>query len=205
MNQLPQPQAEQQAKQKTHTLVEKHVGLDPDEKVLMLVRKHWVVFRNTVLLALFCPFVLIFLVYFINQWPLGWSPNLIHWLTVGLFGLSAICFILGTVGFVWRHYIWSHTLYIMTNKKLAIINQYNPWNYEVQQISLANINDVTLKQEGLESFLYGYSDVAALTYAGSVFTFKHVANAPELQKAIMQQLASMKNPDFLTQVNPLKL
>ena len=73
--------------------------------------------------------------------------------------------------------------------------------YEVQQISLNNINDVTLKQEGVQSLLYGYSDVTAITFSGSRFTFKDVGKASDVQKSIMQQLALQKRPEKLPQVN----
>ena len=193
--------SQQEAKQKTSKLVSKHVGLDSDENILLLARKHWVVFRDSILLALFCPFVLLFLVYFINTYPLDWPENIIQWLTMGLFVASSLAFIAGTIGFLWRFYIWQNTFYVMTNKKLAIINQRLPWEYEVQQISLSNINDVTLKQEGFQSLLYGYSDVTAITFSGSKFTFKDVGHASEVQKSVMEQLAMQKKPDFLAQVN----
>ena len=105
------------------------------------------------------------------------------------------------MGFLWRFYIWRNTFYVMTSKKLAIINQHLPWEYEVQQISLNNINDVTLKQEGVQSLLYGYSDVTAITFSGSRFTFKDVGKASDVQKSIMQQLALQKRPEKLPQVN----
>src|SRR5690606_5988407 len=153
------------------------------------------------LLALFCPFVLLFFVFFINTYPLYWSTEIIHWSTIGLFIASAAAFIAGSIGFLWRLYIWRNTFYVMTNKKLAIINQRLPWEYEVQQISLNKINDVTLKQEGFQSLLYGYSDVTAVTFSGSKFTFKDVGKASEVQKNIMQQLAAQKRSDTLSQVD----
>lgn len=191
----------EQVRHKSSKLVQKHIGLDPDERILLLAHKHWMVFRDSVLLALFCPFVLLFLVYLINSSVIDWPENIVHWLTVGLFSLSAIAFVAGTVGFLWRFYIWRNTFYVMTSKKLAIINQHLPWEYEVQQISLNNINDVTLKQEGVQSLLYGYSDVTAITFSGSRFTFKDVGKASDVQKSIMQQLALQKRPEKLPQVN----
>src|SRR5690606_4688067 len=74
---------------KPSRLVEKHVGLEDDEVVLLLAHKHWMVFRNSTLLALFCPFVLLFFVFFINTYPLYWSTEIIHWSTIGLFIASA--------------------------------------------------------------------------------------------------------------------
>ena len=183
---------------KPSRLVEKHVGLEQDEVVLLLARKHWMVFRDSTLLALFCPFVLLFLVFFVNTYPLSWPENIKGWLTTGLFVASALAFIAGSIGFLWRLYIWRNTFYVMTNKKLAIINQRLPWEYEVQQISLNKINDVTLKQEGFQSLLYGYSDVTAVTFSGSKFTFKDVGRASEVQKSIMQQLALQKRPETLS-------
>lgn len=194
MDQSPQTNTETEDEVKTHKLVEKHIGLDQDEHILLLVRKHWVVFRNTVLIALFFPFVLLFLVYFINEWPLAWDPNIISMITNGLFIVAGICFVVGSIGTLWRWYIWSHTFYVMTNKRLAVMNQYNPWNYEVQQITLANIIDVTLTQEGLEAALYGFSDVISTTQSGSRFVFSKVGKAAEVQKAMMQELAQIAPP-----------
>ncbi len=191
------PLAPQGLKLNSNRLVSKHVGLDPDENVLMLERKHWVVFRDSALLALFCPFVLLFFVYFVNMYPLEWSPTIKQWLTTGLYVASLLAFVAGTIGFLWRLYIWHNTFYVMTNRKLAIINQRLPWEYEVQQISLSNINDVTLKQEGFQSLLYGYSDVTAVTFSGTKFTFKAVGHASEVQKHVMQQLALQKKPEML--------
>jgi hypothetical protein len=192
----------QEAKDKTFTLVEQHIGLDPDEQVLLLVRQHWVVFRNSALLSLFMPFVLLFIVFFINEYSLDWPAWIISDLTTALFGVSFIAFIVGGLGFMWRMYLWTHTFYVMTTKKLAIINKQKPWSYEVQQISLANINDVNLKQEGVESWLYGYSDVTAKTFGGSMFTFSMVGKPSDVQKAIMQQLALQKRTaSYSTQID----
>lgn len=111
--------------------------------------------------------------------------------------ISAVCFILGMIRFLWHFHMWQHTFYVMTTKKLAIINRHKPWSYQVQQIALNNINDVTLQQEGMEAFMYGYSDVVAITFSGSHFTFEQVAHAPTVQKAIMQQLAAQERPAIL--------
>jgi hypothetical protein len=80
----------------------------------------------------------------------------------------------------------------MTNKKLAIINRYKPFSYEAQQINLSHINDVTVRKEGMQAFLYDYSDVIAITFSGSTFVFEEVGHAVHIQKAIMQQLALQK-------------
>lgn len=173
----------------SYKLVDKHVGLDPEEQVLLLVRKHWIVFRNSVLLALFIPFVLLFWVYFINQWPLNWDPQIIHYLTMGLLIASAVCFVLGGIVSLWRWYNWHHTFYVMTNRRLVVMSQQNPWTYDIQQITLSKIIDVTLTQRGLESAIYGFSDVVSTTQSGSRFSFDSVGHPGQVQKVIMQQLA----------------
>ncbi len=182
-----------QSKNLTEKLVDKYVGLEDDEQVILLCRKHWAVFRNSVLLALFVPFVLLFFVYFFNVYPLDITSDVIHWITMALVVASGVAFVVGTIGFLWRLYIWHNTFYVMTNKKLAIINQQLPWEYDVQQISLRNINDVTLKQTGFQSLIYGYSDVIAVTYSGSVFTLKGVGEPSVVQKLIMQQVTNQKS------------
>jgi hypothetical protein len=190
-----------QARPRTIKLVDEHIGLDPDEQVLLLARKHWVIFRNSLVLALFFPFVLLSILLLINLADLRLSPQLMHWITLGAIGISVSTFLIGGIKFLWHFHMWQHTFYVMTTKKLAIINRYKPWSYEVQQINLSNINDVTLRREGMEAFMYGYSDVVVVTFSGSTFVFEEVAHAATVQKAIMQQLALQERPNVIAKVD----
>jgi hypothetical protein len=190
--------SQEKAQHKTYQLVDEHIGLDPDEEVLLLARKHWVIFRNSLVLALFTPFILLSILVLINLAEIQMPATTIHWLTLTLLGLSAAAFTIGGIRFLWHFHMWKHTFYVMTNKKLAIINRLKPWSYEVQQINLSNINDVTLRREGMEAFMYGYSDVVVVTFSGSTFIFEQVPHAASVQKAIMQQLALQEHPNFVS-------
>jgi hypothetical protein len=185
------------------SLVEHHIGLDPDEQVILLVRKHWVVFRNSLVFAFFVPFVLAFLAFFLNNYPVPLAQSAVNLLTEGILLVAFIILAVGMLIFAWHYYMWTRTFYVMTSKKLGIINHHSPWNYQVQQINLSNVNDVTLKQEGIEAFLYGYANVVAITISGSTFTFSQVKNASEVQKAIMQQLALQKHNPLSSQVDSI--
>lgn len=189
-----------QVRPKTIKLVDEHVGLDPDEEVILLARKHWVIFRNSLFVGLFIPFVLGSALFFLYLIQPTWPAQLKTAIIWTLLAASVIAFMAGMVRFWWHYHMWQHTFYVMTTKKLAIINRYKPWSYEVQQINLSNINDVTLKREGMEAFMYGYSDVVAVTFSGSTFIFEQVGHAQDVQKAIMQQLALQERPSFLSKV-----
>lgn len=196
------PVAPHQAKPRAIKVVDHHVGLDPDEEVLLLARRHWVIFRNSLFVGLFIPFVLLSVYGLSTQIDLGSFETYRSAILWCIVAISAACFILGMVRFLWHYHMWQHTFYVMTTKKLAIINRHKPWSYQVQQIALNNINDVTLQQEGMEAFMYGYSDVVAITFSGSHFTFEQVAHAPLVQKAIMQQLATQERPAILSRDTP---
>lgn len=187
-------QQEPIASRKTLKLIDEHVGLDKDEQVLLMERKHWHIFRNSLFVGLFIPFVLFSLLGLVYLGQLNWSPAVMRWVISSIVAISTICFVVGLVRFLWHFHMWKHTFYVMTNKKLAIINRYKPWSYEAQQINLNNINDVTVRQEGMEAFLYHYSDVIAVTFSGSTFVFEEVGHAVAVQKAIMAQLALQDRP-----------
>ena len=154
---------------RTIKLVDEHVGLDEDEQVLLLLRKHWHIFRNSLFVGVFIPFVLFSILGIIYLADTGWSEQTLRWLWIATVGLSAVAFVIGLARFLWHFHMWQHTFYVMTSKKLAIINRYRPFSYEAQQISLSNINDITIRQDGVQAFLYGYSDVIAITFSGSTF------------------------------------
>jgi hypothetical protein len=178
-------------------LVDEHVGLDEDEQVVLLLRKHWHIFRNSLFVGLFIPFVLLSIMGIIYLGGPVWSANTMRLLWAGVIALSSLAFLVGFARFLWHYHMWKHTFYVMTTKKLAIINRYRPFSYEAQQISLSNINDITIRQEGVQAFLYQYSDVIAITFSGSTFVFSEVGHAAQVQKAIMQQLAKQDRPHFL--------
>ena len=183
---------------RTIKLVDEHVGLDEDEQVLLLLRKHWHIFRNSLFVGVFIPFVLFSILGIIYLADTGWSEQTLRWLWIATVGLSAVAFVIGLARFLWHFHMWQHTFYVMTSKKLAIINRYRPFSYEAQQISLSNINDITIRQDGVQAFLYGYSDVIAITFSGSTFVFEEVGHAAQVQKAIMQQLAKQGRPNFIS-------
>jgi hypothetical protein len=188
-------------KKRTIKLVDEHIGLDDDEEVILLARKHWVLFRNSLFVGIFIPFVIGSILFFIYLIQPTWPEQIKSYITWVLAGLAGIAFICGMIRFMWHFHMWQHTFYVMTNKKLAIINRYKPWSYEVQQINLNNINDVTLRQEGMEAFMYGYSDVVAVTFSGSTFILEQVGHASAVQRAIMQQLALQDRPANLLRAN----
>lgn len=189
------------AKPRAVKVVDHHIGLDPDEQVLLMARMHWVIFRDSLFVGLFIPFVLISVYLLLTQVDLGEFEQFSTAVFWSVVAISATCFVLGMTRFLWHLHHWHHTMYVMTSKKLAIISRNHPWNRNVQQIALNNINDVTLHQEGFEAFMYGYADVTAITFSGSHFTFEHVAQAPAVQKAIMQQLAQLDRPTVVARVD----
>jgi hypothetical protein len=187
---------EQIIKHKTLELIDEHIGLDPDEQVLLMTRMHWVIFRNALVVALFIPFVIFSVLLLIKLAGLPLSEQVMQALIWGGSILALICFLAGGARFLWHYHMWHHTFYVMTNKRLAIITRHKPWSYQVQQINLNNINDVTLQREGFEAFMYGYSDIIAVTFSGTHFTLEQVGDAAKVQRAIMQQLALQDRPSF---------
>lgn len=165
----------------------KKIELEPQEIPVLVTRKHWYVFRDPVLLALFVPFVLLSAVFFLDYSSIpSWLKDNLGQLFLVLAGAS---FVGGILFFFWRHFLWSRTFYVLTDKRLILIIQRGLFNREERQASLNMIQDVKGEVKGLQASVYGFGDVIVQTAstADPMLRLNLVGRPRMVQKAIMQQ------------------
>lgn len=168
------------------------IYLEGGEKVVLGVRQHWVVFRNSLLLMFFVPFVLLSMTFFLDYIPISeMVRNILS--IIALYG-TPISFGLGLFLFLWRFYLWNKTIYILTNKRLILITQKNFFSHDDREIGLDRVQDVQASVEGLQAALYGYGNVRVqVSSEDSKIILEKVAHPREVQHEIVRETHLTEN------------
>lgn len=166
--------------------VPKQIELEENEKVVALIRQHWFVFRNPVLIGLFIPFVLLFGVFISSYYIENLKVlDLLH--NVLLF-LAGAALIIGFFLFVWRLFLWRRTFYLVTSKRIILISQYGLFHHDDRETSLSMIQDVKALVDGMEPSLYGFGEVIVQVSSQDAQLQLHKVPKPrEVQRIIMKE------------------
>lgn len=169
------------------------VELEPGEEFVMLVRQHWFVFRDPFLLMFFAPFVLLSAIFFLEYTTL--PENAVNILSVVCLYGSGISFVAGFVWFIWKFYLWKNTVYLLTSKRIIIINQLGMFTHDDRETGLKMIQDVRARVDGLQATLYGYGDVILqVSSEDAQLRLERVAHPREIQRVIIRE-AHLKEKD----------
>jgi len=162
------------------------VELEPGEQLVMLVRQHWVVFRDPFLLVSFVPFVAVSVLFFIEYTDL--STAVIN--GVGMLALYTALFsvCVGVLWFLWKFYMWRNTIYILTDKRIILINQLGLFTHDDRETGLNMIQDVRARVDGLQATLYGYGDVVLqVSSEDAQLRLERVGKPREVQRVVIRE------------------
>lgn len=177
------------------------IYLAQDEKILMVVRKHWyALFRHSaILLALALAPAFFYAFYgkiavFIVQTDLLPLVNFLF----SIYMLSLILY-----GFiVWADYYLD--VWIITNKRLVDIEQRGLFSRTISELPMAKIQNVTIEIPGFIATALRFGNLRVETASQSTFV---ISDAPRLYEAkdlilkqAHQQNSEVKNPETKTEV-----
>jgi uncharacterized membrane protein YdbT with pleckstrin-like domain len=158
-------------------------GQLPEEKTVLVTRKHWFVlffpFWAFIFLA-FLPFVIYF---FINNF--GWY----HYLSSLFWFLVMIYFLFLWIGLFYNLMIYILTVAIITNKRLIRIETKGFFKYERAEAELNKIQDISVKIYGIFAGFLNFGDLEVQT-AGTIvkFIFPQLPNPQEIKEIIVHQI-----------------
>lgn len=181
--------------------VPRQIELEPGEKMILLVRQHWFVFRNSVLIMFFIPFLLLSLTFFLDYMNL---PGVLrNFLTqFSLYG-ALISFIIGLSIFLWKFYLWHSSFYVTTDRRLIVITQHGLFSSDDRQASLSMVQDVRAQINGIIPIMYGFGDVAIQVWTDDKpMVFNYVPKPKEVQQAIMRAAMAASNAETTTPNQP---
>lgn len=159
-------------------------GKEKDEKVILLLKRHWVVFIYHALLSIFyalIPLVCYFVIY--NFIPMALEAP------VGpvLILLTSLYYI-----FIWLHFFisWSNyyfDVWIITDRRLVDIEQISLFDRVVSQLKLNKVQDITAEVKGVFPTIFHFGNVYVQT-AGmtSRFVLEQVKNPYKVKDLLIK-------------------
>ncbi len=164
--------------------------LDPGEEVILVVRKHWIVFLgNAVVLSFLAllPFILFTLakIFLPQIFQLNVSGN-IYWLLTFVYTLWLL--------FLWISFFSQWTNYYLdawyvTKKRIIIIEQCKLFVREVSNVRFDRIQDVSLSTNGVLATFLGFGNIKVQTASedNTSFTLNIVRHPEIVRKVIFSQ------------------
>jgi len=168
----------------TQTITQYHFnGQKPDEKVLLILHRHWFDILSQFILIFFL--ILIFFgsfgLYFVS-FNFSNNPNYRNLL---LFGQNSFFLFIWLAFFViWIDYYFD--VWIVTNRRIVNIEQNGLFNRKTSELELEKIQDVTTDVKGIIPTFFNYGDIQVQT-AGEQekFLFHNIANPYQVKDLIM--------------------
>lgn len=168
---------------------------DPDEKVILVVRKHPLVLAYSFLAGGMIAISLLVL-YFTFRYLNVISGEEI----TALAGLLVYFFILYTLLFTFNGWLVKYLdILILTTKHLVVIRQEGLFKRGVSVLDLGAIQDVAIKQTGILQTLFGFGQIVIQT-AGEIpnFVYSGVANPSNIQDSVMDAKSKLSKKNHLT-------
>jgi len=154
------------------------------EEVLLILRRHWVVYFPAFLMALIV--LIICIVIYLNLDTIGVTSNSYFMSTLTKVGISI--FFLFTVLFVYISWLVNYlNFHLVTDQHLVDIDQLMLFSRKISELTLEDIQDVSATQHGFFQSIFHYGDVVVQT-AGEKpnFTLEKIGNPYEMSRQVME-------------------
>ncbi|MEZ4195207.1 MAG: PH domain-containing protein [Candidatus Paceibacterota bacterium] len=140
------------------------IEFEPDETVLITVRKHWFVILSELLgvfLTLLSPFFIVFLLAFLPD-LLPSSLHLGTYLPIFAFAMTVwIIFSLLTAFMIWTQYYLD--LWVVTDHRIIAVDQVHFFNRKVSSFRLERLQDMKVTVNGIIPTFLNFGDIHAHT------------------------------------------
>lgn len=158
-------------------------GQQPNEKVYLITRPHWLTLAKQVAVWLiFVAILLLFDLLVAPRFPaLSQSPYLEY---VNLFKTIYLMYLMAAIFFLWIIYYLNYQ--IVTNERLVDIDQINLLYHRTSELHLENIEDVRAEIKGVFGTLFNYGTIYIQTAGVTAhFEFDNVPNPHRTAKLVL--------------------
>lgn len=147
--------------------------LNPSEKFVGLIRKHWFVLIRRLAEPLI---IILLIILFVNKFFIFRDSVLV------LLVLSVVY----ALYFVYQWILWRADYFVVTNERIIVISQPKFFERTLNEISTKNIHDIFLKVEGLAATVFHFGNIEIIFKDGKKFKMQNVANVNEVYQAIIK-------------------
>lgn len=162
--------------------IDQLIELDPNERILMVVKRHWSGLIPTIFSA-----TVIFIAGLAGVFALSRfrdSVEQIVSLPIAILGLLVlVAFLLFVMGIsVW---VYTHNMMVVTNEKVVQLLYFSLFNRQISRLILQDIQDVTYRQTGILSRFFKYGTLHMETAGEAAnFDFPYAVNPHEVSQRI---------------------
>jgi hypothetical protein len=148
------------------------INLEEEEKVVVMVRKHWFVLATelfgTVLLA-FLPLVIMLGILFVPE--NNYLPNSLagYYAIITFTSALWITFCIMGATMIWTHYYLD--LWIVTDRRIIVIDQVHFFNRKVSSFRLERLQDIKVKVDGIIPTFLNFGTIRAQTASAAESNF----------------------------------
>jgi uncharacterized membrane protein YdbT with pleckstrin-like domain len=170
------------------------VTLQPNEKILMTIHKHWFVFFGRMITLLSVGVVPLFGFLFAPELELFINPDSL-WYLLLFFAMMWWLVLLFLFFIEWLDY-WLDA-WVITDQRVIDIDQKGLFRREVSEFILARIQDVKIETPGFIGTVLKFGNIRIQTAGEESFTIEAVPHLNEIKNLIMSfaHRGAMRDPD----------
>lgn len=179
-------------------------GKEPDEKIVLLLRRHPVVVAKRLLFMLLAGLIPIAIHIWVSN-NTSWlsDHSSIFYLALVLFGSLVYLFWLLFIYQIWVNYYLD--VWVVTNERIIAMEQVSIFHRDVSELRLDSIQDVSSDVHGIFASLFRYGDILVQTASEKdKFHFEQVPNPEIIARTILELRKDHtgKNPLSASQPQP---
>ncbi len=163
--------------------------LNPEEKILLVIRKHWFIMVRTVVLfgvfLLLPPLILTFLPYLTEILNIDIAEPLINFiLALYIMLLLVLLFLL------WMDYYLD--MWIITTERIIDVEQKGLFNRHMGEIPLQHVQDVTIEVKGIIETFLKFGTIRIQTAGEREFHINYVPNLYQAKDLILKYTTALQ-------------
>jgi len=157
--------------------------LYPNEKILMVVHKHWIAFFSKIIIVAILLVAPAFFLELISNTNGINSETVVY---IKFFAINYLMVIILVAFLFWMdHYL---DLWIITNQRVIDVEQHGLFRRETSEFGIDKVQDITVEVPHMLATFLKYGNLRIQTAGERSFTIKDVPNIYKIKKTIMDQI-----------------
>lgn len=157
-------------------------GKDDNEKVHLIIRRHWIVYIThglTSIVLLLLPIILFVVI--VNYFQITFGFPLNHILVLGI----SIFYLYLSTQFIISFMNYYFDIWLITNKRIIALEQKSLFNRIISELALKNVQDITIEKNGILPTMLDFGTLFVQSAGRRTrFTFETVPHIYEVKEEL---------------------
>lgn len=167
------------------------IQLHDNEKITLVIRKHWFVMTGPLIgfvMAILVPPIVLTLLPYATA---GFNQIMVETITnflLSLYMMSLIIFLF----FIWTDYYLD--MWVVTNERIIDVEQHGLFSREVSEVPISRVQDITIEIHGFFETILKFGTIRIQTAGEREFVIHNVPNLYEAKEAILKHASARPLP-----------